>query len=161
MPREDHIDSVLSLDLRSGKINWARRFTDLDTWTVACIPSHRPPALPCPKPQGLDYDFGSAPNLFSASIVGKQSDLVGAGQKSGVYWALDRDTGRTIWATQVNPPGTRGGIEWGSAVDGGRIFVPASNSLYTWASVMGSKTLTNGGYWSALDAATGNIVWKP
>ncbi len=159
LPGGDRIDSVISLNLATGALNWSRRMTTLDTWTVSCIASARKAATPCPQPQGLDYDFGSAPNLFSTTGSTPQ-DLVGAGQKSGIYWAFDRDTGRMVWATQVNPGGTRGGIQWGSAVDGGRVFVAASNANYTFAQLLGSNTITNGGFWSALDINTGKIEWQ-
>ncbi len=157
---DDHIDSVLSLNLATGAINWARRMTVLDTWTVSCLPSAHAPATPCPKPSGLDYDFGSGPNLFKILNAAGVTDVVGAGQKSGIYWTLNRDTGATVWATQVNPGGTRGGIQWGSAVGGNRVFVAASNANYVWSSVLGSKQLTNGGFWSALDASNGHILWQ-
>ncbi len=157
---DDHIDSVLSLSLDTGAVNWSRRMTVLDTWTVSCLPSAHAPATPCPKPAGLDYDFGSGPNLFKVSTSNGVTDVVGAGQKSGIYWALNRDTGATVWATQVNPGGTRGGIQWGSAVGGNRVFVAASNSNYVWSSLLGSKQLTNGGFWSALDASNGRILWQ-
>ena len=157
---DDDIDSVFSLDLSTGAVNWARRMTVLDTWTVSCLPSSHLPATPCPSPAGPDYDFGSAPNLFSISAGGTTKDIVGAGQKSGVYWALDRDTGATVWATQVSPGGSRGGIQWGSAVGYGRVFVSASNSAYVASSIKGSSKLTNGGFWSALDTATGQILWQ-
>ena len=160
LPADDRIDSVLSLDLRTGAVKWSRRMTTLDTWTVSCLVSSKRPATPCPQPAGLDYDFGSAPNLFRTSAAAGSVALVGAGQKSGVYWALNRDTGATVWATQVNPGGTRGGIQWGSAVGEGRVFVSASNANYVYAGILGSKTITNGGYWSALDADTGTIMWQ-
>ncbi len=160
LPAADHIDSVLSIDARSGRLNWSRRMQALDTWTVSCIASARPPATPCPEPHGQDLDFGSAPNLFKSLASATGRDLVGAGQKSGAYWAFDRDTGGIVWGTQVNPGGTRGGIEWGSAVLSGRIYVAASNSAWTWTGLVGSRMLTNGGFWSALDAASGQIVWQ-
>ena len=159
LPGDDRIDSVISLNLESGALNWSRRMNTLDTWTVSCLPSVHKAATPCPQPQGLDYDFGSAPNLFSTT-GNTPRDLVGAGQKSGVYWAFDRDTGKLAWAPQVNPGGTRGGIQWGSAADGGRVFVAASNANYTFAQLVGSNTITNGGYWSALDVNTGAIEWQ-
>ncbi len=160
LPADDHVDSVLSLDFNTGALNWARRMTTLDTWTVSCLPSSHPPATPCPQPSGLDYDFGSAPNLFSTVGSGTQRDLVGMGQKSGIYWALDRDTGATVWATQANPGGTRGGIQWGSAVGGGRVYVAASNSNYVYTGLLGTTKLTDGGFWSALDVNTGKILWQ-
>ena len=157
---DDHIDSVLSLDLATGAVKWSRRMTVLDTWTVSCLPSAHPPATPCPKPAGLDYDFGSGPNLFAIDVSGTVTDVVGDGQKSGIYWTLNRDTGATVWATQVNPGGTRGGIQWGSAVGNNKVFVAASNSNYVWSSVKGSQQLTNGGFWTALDASSGKILWQ-
>ncbi len=158
LPATDHIDSILALDLGKGTPIWTRRLTDADTWTVSCIPSKKPPGTPCPQPTGRDYDFGSGPNLFQ--LPGTSHAVVGAGQKSGVYWVFDRDTGATVWGTQVNPGGTRGGVEWGSAVDATRVFVPASNSAYVWSGLVGSQKITNGGFWSALDAGTGQILWQ-
>ena len=157
---DDHIDSILALDLTTGLPKWTRRMTVLDTWTVSCLESGHAPKTPCPQPTGLDYDFASGPNLFTSKASGGARDLVGAGQKSGVYWALDRDTGHTVWATQVNPGGTRGGIEWGSAVDGARVFVAASNANYVWTQLAGTQKLTDGGFWSALDINTGKIQWQ-
>ncbi len=160
LPKGDHIDSMISLNLATGALNWSQRLTSLDTWTVSCLPSRHAPKTPCPSPAGPDYDFGSAPNLFSTTGSGTHEDLVGAGQKSGVYWALDRDSGKEVWATQVGPGGTRGGIEWGSAVDGGRVYVAASNSNYVWTQLVGGGPLTDGGYWSALDVNSGKILWQ-
>lgn len=73
---------------------------------------------------------------------------MGAGQKSGVFWTLDRDTGAMVWKTQVGPGGFLGGMQWASATDGKRVYVAESNS----------NTLS-AGYWSALDAATGAVLW--
>ena len=48
----------------------------------------------CPQPAGPDYDFGQAPALFTVKDAGgKKLDVVGAGQKSGQYWAVNPDTG--------------------------------------------------------------------
>jgi polyvinyl alcohol dehydrogenase (cytochrome) len=159
LPKDDHIDSVLSLNLQTGAINWANRLTVLDTWTVSCLPSAQAPKTPCPEPAGLDYDFGSGPNLFSTAGNAPEA-VVGAGQKSGIYWAFNRDTGKLVWATQVSPGGVRGGIEWGSAVDGDRVYIAASNANYVWTQLAGKAKLTDGGFWSALDISTGKILWQ-
>jgi polyvinyl alcohol dehydrogenase (cytochrome) len=55
------------------------------------------------------------------------SDLLGIGQKSGVYWALNPETGAVVWQTQVGPGSDLGGIEWGAAFDGTSMYVPISN----------------------------------
>ena len=160
LPAEDYMDSVMSLNSDTGRINWGRRFQGADTWTVSCLKLGFTPATPCPSPAGLDYDFGAAPNLFSISRGGVTRDVVGAGQKSGAYWTLDRNTGQTVWATQVGPGGALGGIEWGTATDGVRVYVPASNSASVDTALIPSGQHTNGGFWSALDAATGKILWQ-
>ena len=66
--------------------------------------------------------------------------------------------------TQVGPGGLTGGLQWGSATDGRRIYVADSNSghqphtLITNGQPTG-PTVTSG-FWSALDAATGQILWQ-
>ena len=160
LPANDHMDSIVSVNSDTGSINWGQRFQNADTWTVSCIQSKQPAATPCPSPSGPDADFGSAPNLFTIDYQGGRRDVVGAGQKKGVYWTLDRDTGKTLWATQVGPGGTRGGIEWGTATDGNRVYVPEANSDFTETTLIPSGQKTNGGFWSALDASTGKILWQ-
>jgi polyvinyl alcohol dehydrogenase (cytochrome) len=98
-----------------------------------------------------DVGFSASPNLFSVEVDGQRRDLVGEGQKSGVYWALDRDTGEVVWQAQVSPAGPLGGMEGTSAVGGDRIAVPASN----WPDPAGPAA----GLVSGLDAASGAVVW--
>jgi polyvinyl alcohol dehydrogenase (cytochrome) len=155
LPADDHFDSILALDLRTGAVRWATRAIPYDAWTVDCIPFVGDGDL-CPSPAGPDFDFGQGPALFK---VRASIELVGAGQKSGQYWAVNPDTGAVVWVTQTGPGGTAGGLQWGSAVDGTRIYVsnPNSNAV-PWTPLGGSST-TKGG-WSALDAATGQILWQ-
>jgi len=153
----DYIDAIMALDLDTGAIKWSKKLQGYDTWTIACLTGS---AVNCPDPKGPDYDFGQAPMLFSVKNAGKQRDLVGAGQKSGVFWALDRDTGNVVWSQIVGPGGTLGGIQWGSATDGGEIYVAISNSEFQEYKLEPSGETTSGGSWSALDPATGKIIWQ-
>ena len=99
---DDHFDSALALDLQTGHVKWSKRLQGFDTWTVACINPR--PAITCPSPTGPDYDLGgSGPNLLE--------NMVGFGQKSGIYWALNPSSGEIRWSTVVGPGGTLGGIE--------------------------------------------------
>ena len=100
--------------------------TPYDAYTVSCY-EPQPNPQNCPSPRGPDYDFAQGPSLFRVTIGGRTRDLIGAGQKSGVYWALDRDTGAVVWQTKVGPGSALGGMEWGSATDGKRIYVAVSN----------------------------------
>ena len=158
VPLDDHFDSVMALDLKTGAVRWATAALPYDAWTVSCFFGN--PAN-CPSPAGPDYDFAQAPALFTVRPGGngKPIELVGAGQKSGLYWALDPDTGAVVWKTAAGPGGITGGLQWGSAVDGARVYTANSNSLgVPWT--LPNATTTQNGIWSALDAATGQVIWQ-
>jgi polyvinyl alcohol dehydrogenase (cytochrome) len=157
---DDHFDSIVALDTDTGAVRWATHALPFDAWNVDCLAFFGTPVGNCPSTEGPDYDFGQGPTLFTAMLGGKTRDLVGAGQKSGMYWTLDRDSGQVIWATQVGPGGTMGGLQWGSAVDDQRIYVAVNNSNMSVWTPMGATTTTNRGAWSALDKATGQILWQ-
>jgi polyvinyl alcohol dehydrogenase (cytochrome) len=147
---EDYFDSVIALDLQTGTVKWAEPLEGYDAYTYACqslLPNW------CPSPEGPDYDFGGAgPNFFRARINGASQDVLGIGQKSGIYWALDPDNGQILWNSQVGPGSFMGGIQWGTATDGQQIYVPIANPT--------KQGPINGGSWAALDTATGTILWQ-
>ncbi len=154
---DNYFDAVLALDMKTGAVRWVTKALPADTWIAACI-GFGDPAL-CPSPTGPDYDFGQAPALFTVKSdgKGKPTDVVGAGQKSGKYWALDPDTGVIKWVTQAGPGGTGGGLQWGSAVDGKRVYTANANSdMVPWPAAGG---LTSG-VWSGIDAVTGQVLWQ-
>ena len=146
----DYVDSILALSLRTGRVVWARRTLASDTSTDF----HH---------YGPDYDFGAGPNLYQTTLHGKTVQLLSAGQKSGLYWALNPATGKVVWRTKAGPGGLGGGIMWGTATDGRRVYVSIGNTnhvKYTIVSASGKKSTTTGGFWAALDAATGKILWQ-
>ncbi|WP_200946864.1 MULTISPECIES: PQQ-binding-like beta-propeller repeat protein [unclassified Roseateles] len=154
---DNYFDAVVALDMRTGAVRWATKALPADIWTAACI-GFGDPAF-CPNPTGPDYDFGQAPALFTVKVdgKGKPQDVVGAGQKSGKYWAMDPDTGAVKWVTQAGPGGTGGGLQWGSAVDGKRVYTANANSdAVPWPAAGG---LTSG-VWSGIDAVTGQLLWQ-
>jgi polyvinyl alcohol dehydrogenase (cytochrome) len=151
---DDHIDSILALDLRDGSVRWSHRLSSADDWNVACTDGFSPGQANCPNPQGQDFDFGSGANLMVTRGPHGLRQIVGAGQKSGVYSAFDPDNGTLLWATQVGPGSTLGGIEWGSASDGRRIYVAISNMEQI------PYAAGRAGSWSALDPTTGKILWQ-
>lgn len=154
------VDSILALDLGTGAIKWGTKLVTWnqpgvkdgsDDWNVDCFFFAN---ANCPSASGPDYDFASAPNLITYEAAGGRKTILGAGQKSGIYYALDPDTGALLWQTQVGPGSSLGGMEWGSASDGKRIYVSIANFY-------GIPTHTgNGGSWAALDPATGAILWQ-
>ena len=157
----NYFDAVIALDLDTGAVRWVHQTIPFDAHTHACwLPSVNPQN--CPSPRGPDYDFAQGPMLFT--VAGSGRELLGAGQKSGVFWALEPDSGEVIWRTQVGPGGMTGGLQWGSATDGKRIYVAISNhAKQRWVlkgqgPYAGQVALR--GFWSALDAATGEILWQ-
>jgi polyvinyl alcohol dehydrogenase (cytochrome) len=149
----DFFDAALSLDLKTGEIKWAHKLQSTDTWTVACILPGGAQNPNCPVPSSPDFDLGGAgPNLVG--------DIVGFGQKSGIYWALDPDNGNIVWSTPVGPGSSLGGIEWGTATDGKRIYVAIGNNDHLPYTLVPSGQQINWGSWSALDVATGKIIWQ-
>ena len=163
LPDYDHVDSILALDMTTGVIKWATREVNWgqygvldgsDDWNVACF-LHIFPNNNCPTaPDGPDYDFASGPNEITYQTNNGPATIIGAGQKSGIYYALDPDTGAELWRKQVGPGSSLGGMEWGSASDGQRIYVSITN--YYGIPYSGGRA----GSWSALDPATGNILWQ-
>lgn len=154
----NYADSVVALDINTGAVKWAQRMqtwnlgtTDgSDFFNLSCLYG-----IPgCPSPAGPDYDFGSAPNEITYSTPKGPKTIIGAGQKSGIYFAFDPDTGSPLWQTQVGPGSALGGMEWGSATDGTRIYVAIANFYgIPWGG--GSA-----GFFAALDPATGNVLWR-
>jgi len=148
-------DSILALDPDTGAIKWGFRATDDDVFTGACMV----------KVGGFcggggDFDFGNGAMLWRAG----GRELVGAGQKSGTFWAVSPDTGKLAWKTSLGPGGPMGGIEFGSAVDKGRIYAAEANTKQVGHDPgfykLPSGERVNYGSYAALDAATGHIVWQ-
>ena len=149
-------DSIVALDLATGKVKWGQRCSVDDAWIAACLLY----GSACPDPAGSDFDFGSGANLFTANINHTPTQLVGAGQKSGAYWALSPQSGAIQWSTAVGPGGMVGGIQWGTASDNQRIYVAISNTNQKTYRLQPSGVSWNGGSWAALDPATGAILWQ-
>jgi polyvinyl alcohol dehydrogenase (cytochrome) len=109
-------DAVVALDLKSGRIVWSRQLLADDIFSGGC--ASRVPQC------GPDYDFGSSAMLVNSG--GKE--LLIAGQKSGVVYALDPDhDGETVWLTRVGKGSTNGGVQWGMATDGQKVFAAVSD----------------------------------
>ena len=144
---QDHFDSALSINITTGQINWGHVLWGYDAWNVACISTQ----TNCPVPRGPDYDFGSGPNFLGT--------IVGFGQKSGIYWALNPLDGSIKWARSVGPGGEVGGIEFGPATDGKRIYVAISDSDH-YPYKLYNGPVINWGSWAALDVDTGQFIWQ-
>ena len=156
-------DAIVAIDTRTGKIRWSNQVTERDNFIVGCNAAIKP--VNCPSPDGPDFDFGASPILFALKS-GK--DIVLSGQKSGVVFGMDPDTGKTLWSTRVGSGSSLGGIEWGMAADLTRLYVANAdtvNVLEENLKVLGrSNVATPLGPpkpgLSAIDPASGKILWN-
>jgi polyvinyl alcohol dehydrogenase (cytochrome) len=156
MAEDNYFDAMLALDVDTGAIKWGRKLYPQDIFILTCF--IRPED--CPPPAGPDYDFGQGAILFEArGPDGRMRELVGAGQKSGIYWALDPDTGATVWSQQVGPGGVGGGLMWGSAMADGRIYA-ANVNFHNLPYTLPNGETSSWGNFTGLDAATGQILWQ-
>ena len=147
-PPAPESDAIMAIAMDSGKVKWLRQTLAGDAYTIACADPSPAAQVACPKSKGPDLDFGSSPVLTTLSD-GRR--LLLAGQKSGMLYALNPDSGAIIWEIKVGEGGIVGGIEWGFAVGEGRAFVALSGA---WEQVAGKA----GGI-SAVDLASGKLVW--
>jgi polyvinyl alcohol dehydrogenase (cytochrome) len=149
---EDASDSIIALDQDTGVILWKTSPTYVDSYTLACVSSG---GNIC----GGDYDFAQGPMLTTIDVNGSQRQVVIAGQKSGVVWCLNAETGDIVWSKATDHGSAMGGIMWGSAVDSSYVYIANTNSV-----AVKHKTpagaICNQGFWSCLDKNTGSIIWE-
>ena len=148
----DGDDAIVAMDLKTGKVKWRRQVTEHDNFVMGCGPTSA--SGNCPTPMGPDYDFGAQPVLMTLP-GGKQ--VVVAGQKSGIVYGVNPDTGALLWKTIVGMGSALGGVEWGMGADDKLVYVPISDLTYLFNPATAAKAKA-GIY--ALDPANGNIVWS-
>jgi polyvinyl alcohol dehydrogenase (cytochrome) len=149
-PATDTSDAIIALRLDDGSVAWQFQATPNDIFLTGCMNDPSGPNCPPDYSINKDWDFGAALMLAQRS---DGSDIVLAGQKNGVVWALDPDTGKLLWDTKVGPGGAMGGIHWAMAFDGKRVFAP--NNLSTGPTADGAEPGLH-----ALDVDNGNILWS-
>ncbi len=94
-------------------------------------------------------------------------DLLIAGQKSGVVYALDPDrSGEVIWQTRIaKGTAAHGGVQWGMASDGQNVYAPiADGELRRLPGADGTTQRMmdpdDGGGLAALRLTDGSVAWK-
>ncbi len=142
-------DAIVAFDMKTGKVLWSYQALESDAWNGAC---DRVDKTNCPQEDGPDYDFGAGTVLATAS---NGHDYVPAGQKSGIVYAVDPDSGMLLWKNKVGRGGVVAGVSFGLAVQGDTVFVPISD-------VPDGRTYQEaarpGLY--ALDIRTGAYLWQ-
>jgi polyvinyl alcohol dehydrogenase (cytochrome) len=159
-PPDAYFNSVLAFDLLTGEPRWSFRGAGPDARRLGC--GDEPPTWCPPWENNFSvWDFaGSGANVFQARIKGRWRNVVGIGQKSGVYWTFDARSGKLLWATLVGHGDDPGGIQWGTAVDGNRIYAAIGHNRNAVPYTLPSGETITGGSWAALHPSTGRILWQ-
>jgi polyvinyl alcohol dehydrogenase (cytochrome) len=148
-------DSVVALDLDSGRTIWSKQLHPDDVYNSAC--STEPKGPTCPEGSGPDYDFGS-PAILVSTTGGR--DLLLAGQKSGIVWAIDPEkNGEIMWETRVAQGGINGGVQWGMAADGEQVYAATSDVVVIRTPTARQLDPQRGGGLTALKIADGSTAW--
>jgi len=149
-------DAIASIDLATGRQNWVFQALENDIWNMSCpvgADGSRPPGANCYFAKDgsvlLDHDFGAGPVVFRGR---GGRDVILGGQKSGDVWALDAATGKVLWRRQFGKGSPLGGVHWGIATDGVRVFAPISDPNVP-------KERSAAGM-HAVDVATGRVAWQ-
>ncbi|WP_420633011.1 PQQ-binding-like beta-propeller repeat protein [Candidatus Palauibacter sp.] len=156
-------DAIIALDVATGTAVWTFQGREGDAWNMACQTPRN--FQNCPDPSGPDHDFGMAPILVTRE---DGSQILVAGQKSGMVWALDPDAdGELVWARRIGKGSALGGIHWGLVSDGRRAYVP--NVDHAFAVMVDPRTGVSaqansedppapGVY--ALELSAGEVLWR-
>lgn len=120
-PATEMSDSIVALDLSTGRVAWSKQITAGDAYNGSCGNDR----TNCPPESGPDFDFGSSAILMRAP---DGRELLLAGQKSGIVYALDpAKKGAQVWQVRVGQGGTNGGVQWGMSTDGQRVYAAVSD----------------------------------
>lgn len=151
-PTTDTSDAILALDTKTGAIKWKFQATAGDAYNAACRSWMGIPDGPsCPTNAGKDLDFGASV-MMVADANGRE--LLIAGQKSGMVYALDPDAGgKLVWKTHLSDGTLVGGVHWNMSAMDGKIFVGINDPDLPIPDYKARSGL------NALDAATGEILW--
>jgi glucose dehydrogenase len=170
-----YTDSVVALDVKSGKLLWYKQFVANDMH---------------------DWDLSQVSPIFRSSVGGKQRDLMAVSGKDGLLRMIDRDSqellyeipittrknveaGPSVTGTQICP-GLLGGMEWNGpaySMKTGTLFVATvdwcgtfnktdkpptfeANAHYYGGSVTPDPRNQAKGWLYAIDAATGTLRWS-
>lgn len=144
-------DSIIALELATGKIRWWQQTIANDAWNASC--ESFGDGVNCPREDGPDLDFGAPPIL---TTLADGRDIILAGQKSGMIFALDPDDrGKILWRQRAGMGGFNGGVHWGMASDANTLYVGIADTPGNKAAVGPRRPGIH-----AFDIATGKPRWS-
>jgi len=144
----DSTNAILALKLDDGTRVWTHQTLKNDAWILLC---NGKPVGNCPSPLGPDFDFASSPMLIP--VAGGTGQMLIAGAKSGIVYALDAlDGGKLAWQRVLAAGTPNGAILWAPATDYQRAYIATSE--YDPVARKGPGALV------ALDPASGAVLWR-
>ena len=150
-PANDMSDSIIAVEIRSGKVRWIQQMIKGDAWNASC--GKHSNNVNCPTEDGPDLDFGAPPILVKS---GSGRDIILAGQKSGMIYALDPDnSGKIIWQQRAGMGGFNGGVHWGMATNGKTLFAGIADTPGNKGAVGPPRQGMH-----AFDVMTGKPIWS-
>ncbi|WP_423350937.1 PQQ-binding-like beta-propeller repeat protein [Phenylobacterium sp. VNQ135] len=160
-PATDTSDSLVALDMATGKQKWVFQALANDVWNMSCPigspTGGRPPGANCFfAAEGSvlrDHDFGGGPLIWRGPNGAKGGrTLILGGQKSGEVWALEAASGKKVWRHQFGKGTALGGVHWGLAADAQRVYAPIADP--------GVPEPDNAAGLYAIDVASGKLAWS-
>jgi polyvinyl alcohol dehydrogenase (cytochrome) len=157
LPATTTSDAILAIDINTGDLKWSFQALANDVWHMGCGGASTAGKANCPSPDDSvlkDYDFGAG------AVIAKRKngkDIILAGQKSGDLWGLDPDArGQPLWRQTFGQGTALGGIHWGIAIDGERVFAPISDPQFNRAD---ASFVPQPGM-NAVDIDSGKVLWR-
>jgi outer membrane protein assembly factor BamB len=165
--------AVIALSVRDGAEKWVTQITPGDVWTNSMR------AYDPKEGRYKDQSIGDTPKIYTVSIDGKPTKVVGVGSKNGGFYLLRCDDGRIVNHTPIytgpptyplsptpDPrvlalPSPIGGLQTGCATDGKSVFTNGIDALKlgTQERAIDSAPPTAGRV-VAISADTGTEHWR-
>ncbi len=137
-------DAVIAVDLDTGEERWVFQAREDDVWN-----NHAPGVQ-----NGKDFDFGASPILLD------DGSAVIAGDKAGIVYSLDPDSGTVNWARQLGIGSKLGGVHWNMAVDDEKVYVGIADKSPEPVDPESELDASERPGVYALDLGTGEVVWS-
>ena len=154
-PANGASDAIYAFNLDTGEVEWRQQVTMNDAWNLNC---ELEVTEGCPEEDGPDYDFGASPILID---LPNNKQVLVAGQKSGWLYGMDPEQeGAILWKNHIGRGGVQGGIHFGLAAEGTRVYVPITDfdGPPPFGDDYGDEQVRPGIY--AVDANNGEFIWK-
>lgn len=150
-PADASSDAIVAFDLKTGARKWVHQVVEHDAWNVGCMIGN----ANCPEPEGPDLDIGAGTLLLT---TGGQ-DIVTVGLKDGTVVAIDPDhPEKHLWKRKLGRGSIQGGVQFGMAYDGQRLYVPISDMADSRDGKKYDTEIQPG--LNALVPRTGEILWR-